>query len=328
MEDVFSVMKKAEPKENVKCENCFEFPSVAFCHQCSEYICTNCAKAHKKSRKFSTHKVISIDALRTTLKGETSSLPVVTKKVNCSKHKDEELKLYCYDCCKLVCRDCILINHKEHAYKFVVDAAPQCKLEIEKKAQSVKKISVGLKSAVKALNDSEKRLSAHNTATMKAIDDALDKVLMQKRKELKQEAQEMVDKAKQEIAIQEKNAQLAVGEVESLLEFMNRNLEKATDQEVLSLKKQMSDQVKRVSQLYHNPAGKFPVPQIPQIKVCCSSKVEQVIQSAVSIQDGMKTLNKYVLFSFDSILSTPTASKVEQKPLVSLITCYTYSVVL
>ena len=297
MEDVFSVMKKAEPKENVKCESCFELPSVAFCYQCSECICNKCDEAHKKMRQFSAHEVISIDALRTALISETFSLPVVTKKVKCSKHKDEEVKLYCYDCCKLVCRDCIVIDHKDHVNKFVVEAAPQCKLEIKEKAESVKKVSVGLKSAVKSLNDSEKKLSAHNTATMKAIDDALDKVaskLMQKRKELKEEAQEMVDKAKQEIAIQGKNAQLAVGEVESLLEFMNRNLEKATDQEVLSLKKQMTDQVKRVSQLYHNPTGKFPVPQIPQIKVCCSSKVEQVIESDVSIQDGMKTLNKYI----------------------------------
>ena len=323
MEDVFSVMKKAEPKENVKCESCSELPSVAFCHQCSIYICTFCAKAHKKMQMFSTHKVISIDALRTTLKGEAASLPVVTKKVDCSKHKDEELKLYCYDCSKLVCRDCIVIDHKYHAYKFVVEAAPQCKLEIKEKAESVKKISLGLKSAVKALNDSEKKLSAHNTATIKDIENTIGKVvskLMKKQQQLKQEAQQMVDKAKQEIAIQEKNAQLAVGEVESLLDFMNRNLEKATDQEVLSLKKQMTDQVERVSQLYHNPAGKFPVPQIPQIKVCCSPKVEQGIQSDVYIQDGMKTLNKYVLFSFDSIHSTPTALKAEQRAPVRLIT--------
>ena len=309
MEDVFSVMKKAGPKENVKCENCSELPSVAFCHQCSEYICTACAKAHQRmQQKFPGHEIISIDALRTTLKSATVSLPGIAKEMNCSKHKNEELKLHCYDCSKLVCRDCIVIDHKDHTYKFVVDAAPQCKLEIKEKAESIKKISLGLKSAVKALNDSEKKLSAHNTATMKAIEDVVAKAvskLMKKQQQLKQEAQQMVDKAKQEIAIQEKNAQLAVGEVESLLEFMNRNLEKATDQEVLSLKKQMTDQVERVSQLYHNPAGKFPVPQIPRIQVCCSSKVEQVIESDVSIQDGMKTLNKYVLFPLIAFILLP-----------------------
>ena len=275
-------MKKAEQNEKVECTNCSsKLPSVAFCHQCSEYICTKCVEAHKHMRQFSTHKVVSIESLRT-----ASSFPVVEKEVHCSKHRDEKLKLYCYDCRKLVCRDCVLIDHKDHMYKFVEEAASQCKFEIMKKVESVKKISVDLESAVKGLNDSEKMLSAHCTATMKAIDNALDRIafqLMQKRKQLKEETQRMVNKAKEEIKIQGKTAQLAVGEVESLLEFMNRNLEKATDQEVLSLEKQMTDQVERVSQLYRNPTGKFPVPQIPQFKVYCSPKVEQVIGSDIKV---------------------------------------------
>ena len=287
MEEVFSVMKKAEPKESVICESCSELPSTAFCQQCSEYICTECAKAHKKMRLFSSHKVVSIDSLRTTVgKSPADSLPVVCQEVKCSKHKDEPLKLYCRDCHKLVCRDCIVIDHKDHEYAFVVDAAPQCKSEIKRKAESVNQISVGLRSAVKSLSDSEKELSDHSTATMKAIDYAVDKVaskLMQKRKELKEEARRVVNKAKEDISIQEKNAQLAVGEVESLLEFMNRNLEKATDQEVLSLEKQMSDQVDRISQLYTNPAQMFPSPKLPQLEVQSNAEVMQVIEDSISI---------------------------------------------
>ena len=289
MEDVYLVMKKAEPKENVTCENCSEQPSVSFCQHCSEYICKECVKAHKRMRQFSTHVVVSIDSLRTTItKSPTDSLPVVHQEVKCSKHKDEPLKLYCHDCHKLVCRDCILIDHKEHKYAFVIDAAPQCKLVIKEKAKSVKKISSDLKCAVKSLNDSEKKLSDHSTATMKAIDDAIDKVVskaQQKRVELKGEARRMVNKTKEDITMQEKNAQLAVGEVESLLDFLNRNLEKATDQELLSLQKQMSDQADRASRLYTNPTVKFPVPKLPQLEVRSSAKVMQVIQDDISVSD-------------------------------------------
>ena len=287
MKEVFSAMKKVEPKENVKCEECSRLPSVAFCQQCSKYICVRCDEAHKTMYIFSTHKVVSIDSLRATMtKSTADSLPMVHQEVKCSKHRDEVLKLYCRDCHKLVCRDCILIDHKDHEYAFVVDAAPQCKVEIEGKVEAVKKISVGLKSTVKSLNDSEKKLSDHSTATMKAIDDALDQVaskVMKKRKELKEEACRVVQKVKEDIATQEKNAQLAVGEVESLLDFLNRNLEKATDQEVLSLEKQMSDQVERVSRLYSNPLGKFPVPQLPQLKVHSGAKVMQAIQDDISV---------------------------------------------
>ena len=294
MEDVFSVMKKAEPKESVKCEGCSRFPAVDFCHNCSHYICSKCAEAHKHMVVLSSHKVVSITSLRSTMsKSAPEKLQVVGGEVKCSKHTDEPLKLYCHDCHKLVCRDCIVIDHKDHRYAFVVDAAPLCKAELRERAGEVRVLSEGLKEAVKSLSDSEKKLSTHETATVRAIDDALDRVAAQvvsKRRELKKEASCMVSAAKEKVSVQEKGAQLAVGEVESLLEFMSCSLERATDQEVLSLEKQMSDQVDRVSRLYGNPAGKFPVPQLPELVVHCGAEVEQVIKTEISVAKNGKML--------------------------------------
>ena len=287
MEEVFSVMKKAEARENVKCESCSNYPAVSFCHDCSEYICTECTKAHKHMRRFSSHKVVSIGSLRSTIsKSNPEKLKVVQREVKCSKHADEPLKLYCHDCHKLVCRDCIVIDHKDHKYAFVVDAAPLCKAEIREKAESVKKISEGLKSAVRSLGDSDKKLSEHENTTVRAIDNALDRVaakVAQKKRELKEKASQMIGVVKEKVSTQEKNAQLAMGEVESLLESMSRSLERSTDQEVLSLEKLVSDQVKRVTQLYGHPAGKFPVPEIPELVVSCGVEVEQVIQAKISV---------------------------------------------
>jgi hypothetical protein len=289
MEEVFSVMKKAEAKENLTCESCSKFPAVSFCHDCSEYICTKCTEAHKDMRLLSSHKVVSIGSLRSTItKSTPEKLTVVQREVKCSKHADEPLKLYCRDCHKLVCRDCIVIDHKDHRYAFVVDAAPPCKADIKEKAESVKKISVGLKEVVKSLDDSKKKLADSETATTREINAAIDKVIAkagQKRKELIQRASQMVSEAREKVSTQEKNAQLAMGEVESLLEFMSRSLERATDQEILSLEKQMSDLVERVTQLYGNPAGKFPIQELPHLVVSCGEEVEQVIQTKISVSE-------------------------------------------
>ena len=292
-------MKKAEPKETIECEECSSFPAVNFCHDCSEYICTKCSEAHKSMRHFSSHKVVSINSLRSTISKSTpEKLQVVGGEVKCTKHTDEPLKLYCHDCHKLVCRDCIVIDHKDHRYAFVVDAAPVCNAEMREKSESVKKISNDLKAAVKSLEDSKKKLSDHETATTRAIDDAIDKIaakVTQKRRELKAKASEMVSEAKEKVSVQEKNAELAVGEVESLLEFMSRSLETATDQELLSLEKQMSDQVDRVSSLYKDPAGKFSVPELPELVVQCGPGVEHVIQTEISVVKKGKVLTiKYL----------------------------------
>ena len=299
MEEVFSVIKKAESKNVIECEECSHFPAINFCHDCSEYICTKCSEAHKHMRHFYSHKVVSINSLHSTIsKGTPEKLQVVDREVKCSEHKDEALKLYCSDCHKLVCCNCIVVDHKDHRYALVVDAAPLCKAEVKKKAESVRKISDSLKAAVKSLEESKKKLLDQGTTTERAIDDALDKMvakMTEKRRELKAKASEMVSEAVKKVSEQEKNAGLAVGEVESLLEFMSHSLETTTDQELLSLTKQMLDQVDRVSCLYDNPAGKFPAPELP-LEVQCGPEVEHVIESGISVTKKGKKLIAILFF--------------------------------
>ena len=48
----------------------------------------------------------------------------------CGVHKKEALKLYCETCKKLICRDCTLVDHRQHSYKFVEDARKQVDAEM------------------------------------------------------------------------------------------------------------------------------------------------------------------------------------------------------
>ena len=293
MEELFLVMKKADPKENVKCESCTKMPSTSFCHECKEYICSKCVNAHRQLRKLSSHNIESIESFHSNVsKGRGTNLPMVHRDVTCAKHMDEPLKLYCRDCHKLVCRDCILIDHKDHRYAFITDAAPLCKAEIRYMAMSVKKISEGLKVTAKTISDSEKKLSDHGTASMRAIDNALDEVVAkaaQKRKELKDKANSILNEAREKVCTQEKNSQLAVEEADSLFEFMNRILERATNQEILSLEKQISDQVQRMTKNYGNTAEMFPLPKLPELVVTCGEGVTKAIETEISVTEkGMQ----------------------------------------
>ena len=41
----------------------------------------------------------------------------------CPKHSDEKLKLFCFDCKEVICRDCIVKDHQKHSFEFVQDVA-------------------------------------------------------------------------------------------------------------------------------------------------------------------------------------------------------------
>ena len=290
MEDDFSVMKKAQSKTIVTCESCAKLPAISFCKACIEYICKDCVKAHQVMRMFRDHSVVSIESLRTSMaKSKVSALPVAAQELKCTKHEGEPLKLYCNTCYKLICRDCIVIDHSGHKYAFVPDAASCCKIQITQKASSLENMSSNLKSALKSLSNAKMKMENHNAATQRAIDAAhmkLNTKLQQKNKELKAVASRKISITTKEITSQKNNAELALGEVESLLDLFHRNLGKANDQELLILQKQMSDQASRVTQLYSNPAVKFPVPQLPQLEVECSNHVLQVLQDDFSLRDN------------------------------------------
>ena len=77
----------------------------------------------------------------------------------CQVHKGEALKLYCETCEKLVCRDCILVDHHQHSYKFVQDARKQVtaemmdlKSEVELKLPKLKRDLQVIKKVETAVN--------------------------------------------------------------------------------------------------------------------------------------------------------------------------------
>ena len=108
MKDVYDKVAKAEGKVEAVCEQCSGAKSVAFCRQCTEFICSDCVAIHKKLRPFAGHVVASLEDLK---KGGVKKIPL--KEVpprKCAEH-EKTLKLFCFDCEHLICRDCTIIDH-------------------------------------------------------------------------------------------------------------------------------------------------------------------------------------------------------------------------
>ena len=92
-------------------------PVNHFCSDCQNYLCDECGlQLHKRLKTFRGHNVVPISQVSTAALCQTQY---------CGLHKGESLKLYCETCEMLVCRDCALVDHREHSYKFVQDARKQ-----------------------------------------------------------------------------------------------------------------------------------------------------------------------------------------------------------
>ena len=68
-----------------------------------------------------------------------SNAPAKEEKI-CSKHK-KELEIYCLNCCKEVCANCLLFDdHKNHNYESLAEAKQKCEQKIRKMKQQIQEL--------------------------------------------------------------------------------------------------------------------------------------------------------------------------------------------
>ena len=64
MKEVYGKMAKAEGRVEAVCGMCSGEKAVAFCHQCAEFLCSECACSHQKMKVFTSHKVFTLEDLK------------------------------------------------------------------------------------------------------------------------------------------------------------------------------------------------------------------------------------------------------------------------
>ena len=92
MKDVYDKMVKLEGKVEAVCEQCSKEKSVAFCRQCTDFICAECKTLQGKLKVFARLKVATLEELK---KGGVSLKEAPPPK--CQDH-DKTMKIFCFEC--------------------------------------------------------------------------------------------------------------------------------------------------------------------------------------------------------------------------------------
>ena len=113
MKELSSVESKTS-----RCEACSggeesesEVQNVAsvYCVECQVKLCHNCERAHKMLKLTRSHKLFDI--------GDKVSVETLYKLMPpsyCDQHKDESVKIYCFDCKSAICMMCYIELHNSH----------------------------------------------------------------------------------------------------------------------------------------------------------------------------------------------------------------------
>lgn len=233
----------------VVCELC-NSPSTAiakaFCQHCNKYICSFCEEAHERIRTYAEHTVLKLAEIPSILEklGSTTSHKVPIKMM-CPFH-DKEMKVYCFECNKLVCRDCVPTEHKNHDCQFLKKAS-------ENIQQRMKCDKEGLEKTCNILHERRLTIQHKISNAQKSgaeiadfVNQSFNVVLQQFERYRSNLLQSVCNKTERDVKELRQSSQ-AVEMVETkilpLLSLMRHSLDNAHREEMLSKYKEISRQV-------------------------------------------------------------------------------------
>ena len=244
--DEFILKRKVEGEAEVKCDECHgEDPVVTFCPGCTMFLCHICNECHKRSIKSRDHGIIPLTELRS--KKDVTIQPK-PKAMMCREH-DIELLFYCETCDQLVCMYCTVKDHIGHNHDTVKKMVGKHKEELKKITAPLQEMMRGLFDTHDNIEKMRKKIRQQGDEVNKKIDQHYDGViqkLMEQREQLKQQVHDTVSQKVKAVTTQLEEVEYAQAEVLSMKE-LNDAVEKSSDQEVLSIKKQVIDRMQHIT---------------------------------------------------------------------------------
>ena len=243
IKDLHGKMARAEGKVEALCEQCAGERSVAFCRQCAEFICGDCVAIHKKIKAFAGHVVASLEDLK---KGGVKNIPLKEATARKCEEHNKTLKLFCFDCERLICRDCTIIEHKEHKFEFVKKCAPEGRRRLCESLAPLQDVQADMVGAEKKVVSEEAKVERQREEVCGAIQQSFEqlKAVLERRKaELVGKVSSLAQEKKNALAAQKTVLQVAQKEIQLLTELVERNVDSTSDQDLMSIRRQLQSKM-------------------------------------------------------------------------------------
>ena len=248
--DEVTLKRKVNGEEKVTCDMCFEeVLAVALCPECAMFLCDHCNEHHKRSKEYRNHNMIPLDELQS--KKKEVNLRPKPKQMLCQDH-DLELNFFCETCDQLICLYCTTNEHNGHVHNSVKKMANKHRKELEKIIEPVEKMIIDLSALRQTVAATGEEIGTQTTKVDEQIDlyyEELHQQLQQQREELKRKLQELFTQKKKIISLQLEQMEYNQAQLESVKE-LNDAVTNGSDQEALFAKKQVSNDVKRLTECY------------------------------------------------------------------------------
>ena len=286
MKEIYSKLKRAHGKVDAMCEFCVGDQAEAFCRQCAQFICNKCIESHQRMKKlFPEHKIATLDELR--IGGPDEIVIQKSPHRICTVHR-EPIKVYCFDCSSLICRDCTIKDHLKHDYEFISVAAPSIKKKLIQHLDPIKEAELNLTCALKKIQITKSRIEAEGgsiSSRIQSLFKELQMILKMREHELLKEAARIVSEKLEHLRSQEKNLSTACAIKQSVIEYTEQSLEHLSEDEVMCIHDDLKNRIdKEIEEYGKEELNLEPVEEVNiKVMVNCAENLKQLCQTKATV---------------------------------------------
>lgn len=192
----------------------------------------------------------------------------------------EKLALFCETCDKLTCRDCQLVDHRDHKYKFANEIASEARTSLSQLLNEITYKRVLLNSAMNVIDERQRLFSDKKKELVKDITEMVMKItntVNARGKQLVVRLNEVTD-SKLKVLNEKKDALAQLSShTDHCIEFVKSALDKGSDSAVLFSKKTLSRHLQKVK----CQRADIPNPEIP-VRIQVQLNQVQELQKVIS----------------------------------------------
>lgn len=246
---LMSIKNRDSSSKSIICELCDSGDTaLSRCTYCRVFMCKFCETAHRRMNTFKGHEILTL------VEVQKLGSKALVKPAFCKKHAGETLKLFCETCQQTICRDCTIVDHRDHKYNFVADVAERERKSIQAILQYTKAKDNAVEEGLKAVETMESRVEAKISEVSKEVDAFFDeqvRALGHLRRDLQNELKSQGKVKLTELQSQREMLTLSLAQLRSSVEFAERALAEGDDTELLTMKHELTERLSQLNALQY-----------------------------------------------------------------------------
>lgn len=271
-------------KEVKKCSFCIlnggDIVASAQCLTCNDFLCPECADHRHRSTTITFHH--RVVPLVEVMSGKHTDEIRSKQRITCSDHKTEDLRYFCETCDVPICRDCIVLGHKNHTCVTPSDAKAKMEATLNGLMSLCKKIMNGrttekdrLDFIINKLQDEktqfDQNLETQTNSIIKRIIDS--KKSVQKEFDKKMKAKQIT------VNQQKKSTERKLNILNQLFSFCENILNVGNELEILSMKSEIIEHLSKLETFRSEQHSPLDVPHLPTLIFNTNKGIFQLIMN-------------------------------------------------